>query len=561
MERTGLYYEKEREGRIWVSAPFHAVSRERDPHGKGWGLRIEWVDPDRRRHNFLIMDKILLADAGALCGDLANDGLRIAVAQKNLLLTYLNFLSTKKRGILVPNTGWHYVDDQWVFALPHGTIGNVSQPVIVHGAKKSPYSSRGTLQGWQHGVGRLAHGHRLAMFAIATALSGSILRLKSTIGSGGFNTYDKSSTGKTSLLNAAASVWGKGVEGVDGFVEPWHGTATSFESLAALRSGALIPLDELKRARSEDVASATYMFASGTGKRRGDRDAALKEYATWLASLWSTGEMTIVQKIMESGKSYPGQEVRIIDIAADQGDGLGVFNKLSDDFDPGSLADQLKEEAVTNYGVAGPAFVKSLIEYGDDKAVAFIDDMMKRFIEDADLGKMTPQVGRVANRFALTAAAGELAIEFEIVVWERNDVLNAAVHLFKDWVKNRGGSQYPAEIRDAIKRIRQMIASHGDSRFDPVEGKTERPAINRLGWSQGAGADRQWFILPETWVREFCQSANPTEVAKALEAQKMLARDPDGKHLSRAERIQGGRAQRVYVLTSAVLGGEEGDAQ
>jgi putative DNA primase/helicase len=562
MEKTGLHYVSGKQGeetREWICSPFHILRRERDPSGKGWGSRIEWVDADRRRHDYLAPDAMLFADSGVLCGELANGGLKIAVDKRALFIKYLNFLFTKKRATLVHKTGWHCIDDQWVFALPHVTIGNVSE-VTVQGAKNSPYLSAGSLQDWQTGVGRLAKGHQLVQFSLSCGCVGPMLRLKPTIGSGGFHFYGESSIGKTSLLCSAASLWGIGREKERGFIEPWHGTSTSFESIAALRSGTLIPLDEVQRARSDDLGSAVYMLAAGTGKRRGDREAALKSASTWEASILSTGEMTIVDKIRHGGqKSYAGQEVRIIDIKADQEQGVGVFNDGDLGFDPKRLADEIKEASVTNFGTAGPAFVKCLIDYGEEKTIAFIDDMRNRFAGVVDLKGATPQVERVADRFALVAAAGELAIQFEIVPWHKNDVLNAAAHLFSEWLKSRGSSNVPAEIRDAIDHIRQMIIAHGSSRFDPADERPERPVVNRLGWARGEGAERQWFILPATWKKDFCQGANAAKVADALHARGMLIRDPDGRHLAKNERIQGD-TQRVYVLTSAVLGEPEGSA-
>ena len=63
------------------------------------------------------------------------------------------------------------------------------------------------LTDWQNGIGRLTAGQRLGVLAVSTAFAGPLLHLSGQDG-GGIHIRGSSSTGKTSLARAAASVWG-----------------------------------------------------------------------------------------------------------------------------------------------------------------------------------------------------------------------------------------------------------------------------------------------------------------------------------------------------------------
>ncbi|MGZ8262067.1 MAG: hypothetical protein ACXWTU_03785 [Methylotenera sp.] len=50
------------------------------------------------------------------------------------------------------------------------------------------------------------------------------------------------------------------------------------------------------------------------------------------------------------------------------------------------------------------------------------------------------QSSRAASRFALVAAAGELATPWGITGWEQGEAIKAAEICFKAWIERRGGT-------------------------------------------------------------------------------------------------------------------------
>ena len=139
----------------------------------------------------------------------------------------------------------------------------------------------------------------------------------------GIHLFGNSSTGKTTLLKLAASVWGE-----SGLVHSWRATANGLEGVANRTSDVVLILDELGQLDSRDAATSLYMLASGVGKIRMNRNATLQDIKTWRAFMLSSGEMTVETKItqMRGAKAYTGATLRLLNVAADRGLGFGAFD-------------------------------------------------------------------------------------------------------------------------------------------------------------------------------------------------------------------------------------------
>jgi putative DNA primase/helicase len=531
-----------------IAGPFEILGRVRDPSSEGWARLLRWSDDDKRVHSHAVSDADLHGDISALCANLASRGLRITTGpDRNYFVRYLNGVEVENRVTVVPTTGWHDIGTAKVFALPDHTIGSVAgETVIVQGATTSPFGSRGTLADWQSGVGSLVAGHSRSVFAVSTALAGPLLGLLGMEG-GGFNLYGQSSRGKTTIAQAAASVWGKGDS--PGFFRPWRSTANALEAAAALHADTILILDELGAVEAKEAAMAIYSLTSGAGKGRSNREGSLRQSLKWRTMVLSTGEIRLTDKLIENRqRARVGQQVRLVDIPADAGQGFGVFDNGGATDNPKILADQIKAAAQASYGSAGPEFIRCLIADGiykyPDDIRAMIDAFRNNYApKDAD-----GQVQRVIDRFGLVAAAGEFACEFGIVPWQKGDALEGARRCFTDWFDSRGGVE-AGEVQEAIAQVRLFIEQPGDSRFQPI-GAPDRPVNNRAGWRRGDGPNREWLIPSEIWKSEVAVGLNPTLVARVLVERGMHKRASDG--FLCVERIQG-IPQRVHVVTASIL--------
>jgi putative DNA primase/helicase len=478
-------------------------------------------------------------------------GLKVATGpNRGKLLRYLNEAPVQSRVTIVARTGWHELGHAKVFVLPDETFGSAKgETVIVQGATTAPFEKSGPLVDWQSSVGSLVAGHSRGVFALSVAFAGPLLGLLGLEG-GGFHFCGQSSRGKSTLVEAAASVWGKGA--IPGFVRPWRTTANALEGAAAIHSDTLLVLDELGMIDPREAAAAAYQLAAGSGKGRSARDGSLRASLTWRTMVLSTGEVRLSDKLVEGKqKARAGQQVRLVDIPADAGAGFGVFSHAGADGDAQLLADNIKRATRSAYGTAGPEFVRLVIAHDDIDAVAvraMIESFRARFVScEAD-----GQVLRVCDRFGLVAAAGELAREFGVVPWAPGEALRAAGECFKAWLDSRGGTE-AGEVHAAISQVRLFIEQHGDARFVSLDDPS-RTVFNRAGWRRGDGEDREWLIPPETWKTEVCVGFDPTMVARALEGRRMLKRASDG--FLNVRKIEG-RPKRVYVIKPAIIS-EEG---
>jgi putative DNA primase/helicase len=533
---------------IWIASPFEILGRVRHPNGEGWARWVRWRDDDGRAHTQSISDSDLHGDVGALCANLASRGLRIVTGPSRLhLVRYLNQTSVEKRVTLVTRTGWHDIGTAKIFALPDESIGALAgETVIVQGGVTAPFEQRGTLADWQRGVGKLASGHSRAVFAVSIGFAGPLLGLLGLEG-GGFNFFGQSSRGKSTIAEAAASVWGKG--SIPGYVRSWRSTANALEAIAAIHSDALLVLDELGVVEAREAASATYQLSSGSGKGRAARDGSFRTSQTWRTMIISTGELRMSDKLVEGHqRARAGQQVRLVDIPAHATNRFGVFDHGGPDRDGKSIADALKSAARSYYGTAGPAFVRQVIADGIDKNSDDVRAMVAAFQTACAPSGADAQVLRVCDRFGIVAAAGELAREYGIVPWDEGEARDAALRCFKDWLDSRGGAE-AGETRAAVSQVRLFIEQHGDARFENLKS-SDRPVNNRAGWRRGEGTEQEWLIPGEVWKSEVAVGFDPVMVARVLAERGMLKRANDG--FQRPEKVQG-RSTRVYVITAKIL--------
>ncbi len=555
MSADGLHVEIEK-GRgkhkcseeVWICAPFEILGACRDPNGRGWGKWLRWHDADGRTHLRHVTDASLHGDPAQLCQLLADEGLRIDRKWHRYLADYLAGARAKGRVTIVSRTGWFEIGGKAVFVLPQETIGpRGAEEVILDAVANGPYEARGSLQDWQEAVGKLASGHALPVLAISAALAGPLLSLAGQEG-GGIHFYGRSSKGKTTLLQMAASVWGRG-DSSPGFVRAWRATANGLEGAAAGATDTALILDELSQVEAREAATALYSLSNGGGKVRARRDGGLKEPKSWRVIFISTGEIPTDTKLSEDRgrKARAGQMVRLLDIPAERN--FGVFDHAGPDCDAAKLAKACKLASVSAFGVAGPEFVRRIIDH--DVTGEAVRAMIAEFVFARVPAGADGQIDRAAHRLGMIAAAGELATALGLTPWREGEAHEAAAWALAQWIEQRGGTA-PAEVGQAIEQVRLFIEQYGDARFEPLDDPDVRAVPNRAGWRRGKGINREWLVPKEIWRSEICAGLDAGMVRRTLFEQGIISRGSDG--FTRVEKIQG-RTQRVTVITANIFDG------
>ena len=540
----------------WLCSRLDVLAKTRGTDGANWGRLLEWHDADGRKHVWSMPAELLAAVDGAeYRRALTSRGLDIAPgrAARDALHVYLTTAKTDVRARCVDRSGWHPTPAGSVFVLGEDVLGTPGPERIVYqGGTLAPRVTGGTLAEWQAEVAARCAGNSRLVFAVSAAFAAPLLTPAGAEG-GGVHFVGGSSTGKTTALLAAASVFGLPVAA-------WRATANGLEGVACAHNDLCLMLDELSQCDPREAGASAYLLANGTGKSRARQDGSARPARTWRLLFLSSGEVTLADKLREDGRDrrpLAGQAVRLLEVPADAGAGRGLFEDLHGAASPGAFADALRDAAAACTGTAGPAFITHLARdvEGARGAVRLVRDRFRAEYLTADADG---QVRRAADRFALIAAGGGLAASLGIVQWPPETALAAAGQCFIAWLGARGGTE-PAEVLNGIRHLRDFIAAHGESRFSPWdEGRGDgRPTLNRVGFRKGGeGPDAGWFVFPESWGEVCGPSSDPRGVAAALATRGWLITDGDGKTARRVS-LPGMGQKRAYHVATRIMGDGE----
>ena len=435
---------------------------------------------------------------------------------KSKVAALLSMVRPKERVRCVPCVGWH----KDAFVLPDVAYGAVGESIVLQSANHARlYDTGGTVEDWRKLAG-LAEGNSRLALAVSAAFAGTLLR-PAGIESGGFNFVGGSSTGKTTALRLAASVLG-GKE----HLRSWRTTDNALESIAAHHNDTTLILDELGQASARAVSEAAYMLANGQGKARSGRDGSARTSHQWCLLLLSSGEVGLSDKLAEIGqRTKAGQEVRLADIPADAGRGMGIFEELHGFPDAGALSLHIREESERCHGHAGRLFLERLTEHREEVRDR-LRELLPRFVSDICPANADGQVKRVALRLAVCAAAGSLAEDWGIVPWKPGTAFDAAEQCFSVWLRNRGGAG-ASEDAAVESTTRLFIEQHGASRFQDMDNPTTT-CINRVGFRRSIEDGRtEYLVLPEAFKAEVIAGHNSTRAVRVLSAAGWLVRDSE----------------------------------
>ena len=247
---------------VFVAAPFRVVGETRSKF-------LYWRDREGRAHERAIPRRLIHRQGNEIAEELEHAGLSCGSDARahELLKRFLGRVKVSRLLRCVTNTGWYIADNDIVFVLPGGeAFGRGAANVVLqadHAGADAAYQVSGNLAGWQSGVAALAVANdRLALF-ISAAFAGPLLGVLNEL-SGGIHLAGDSRSGKSTLMAAAASVWGRPT--ADAQIRPWRGTANGLEGAAAETSDALLILDEMGQADACEVADVVYMLTNEFGK-------------------------------------------------------------------------------------------------------------------------------------------------------------------------------------------------------------------------------------------------------------------------------------------------------
>ena len=543
---------------IRLSDEIKLIGQGTDPAGNYYRV-IEWQDSISRKRKMTV---IPMGEIGNNWSKLQSMGITILAnrRKRELLADYLQTEGAKTPYTITQQAGW--VDKQ-AYVLPNGDIiSNSKEPlrVIYTGDKSqaSAFAQSGTLEDWQAHVARYAAGNSRLCLTIGAAFAAPLVALLG-MESGGFHLFGDSRDGKSTANNAALSVWGD----PKALTIAWSGTSHGFTNIACARNDGLLVIDEIGQSTAHEASKAAYEIINGVGKVQGSKEGGNREIRRWNTILLSNGEKPLDSFFHSKGCDWnAGQDARLPSIKADADKGFGVFDTVHEFEDGGLLSDHIKQTTIQYHGAAGRAFVVALLER--QQALEDVRQEMDNFM--AALPKVNGQARTVALRFALAAAALEVATKYGITGLQEGESAPAIKQCFDAWLARRGttGKTEDREIMDNAIAFMQRFAHSRRFVIYPASTMDDAEPTDLAGYRKRNMGEHEihqdgFYILPAVFISEICKGFDKDKVCQVLHRADWLKRYSSGTATRWQHQLKG--KGRFYLLIDSLPPSEREDPQ
>ena len=213
------------------------------------------------------------------------------------------------------------------------------------------YASRhGTLPGWLDAMHALADEALMIPQAAVLAAFVPPLQRRLQIPNFILDLHGDTSTGKSTALKLAASVYGRPHD-PDSLIMQWMNTQVAIEQVAGVCGELPIFLDDAQHCPVELKRAVIYMIANGRGKGRSARAGGVVETPTWHTVALSTSE-----EPLHEASPHEGARGRILPL----GGATSPFPR-----DSAALVQGLEQAVAVNHGHAGEAYIRHLNGWTD----------------------------------------------------------------------------------------------------------------------------------------------------------------------------------------------------
>ena len=488
---------------LLLSDPIDIIGTGQDKDGAYYQI-IKFKDKITRRHKTAALPQ---AEIGTVQGwqRLQNFGLVIMSgrAKREKLADYLQKEGSPTAFTITDRAGWH--EDSYIMPSGETITATDKDPAIIYNGDTSQakaYQPNGELTDWQQNIARYAVGNSRLCLALGASFAAPLLSLLNEE-SGGFHLMGDSSDGKTTAAKAALSVWGK----PSGSLLSWSGTKIGFSNTAAARNDGLLVLDEIGQASPHVIGDTVYSVMNGINKVQGAKQGGNRALSRWKVMMFSTGEKT-PDSILKHHKGdwNAGQAARLPSIrAAAQ---YGIYDTLHGFEDGALLSEHIAQSAEKYHGTAGRLFIQQLLD-DLEQAKQQATERMAAFM--ATIPELSGQARRVAKRFAIAAAALELAAP---VTGLPVGVGMAGVKkCFDEWLEANGAGKH--EDRRIIEQAEDFIAQHAlGTRF--MEWSDKSTNKDHAGYRKQEGEKLELWVIRRVFADEIAQSFDESKVCRVL---------------------------------------------
>ncbi len=541
LDSRKLFYSHTDAGRVWlfkeytkgsgenavvvrapIASPFGVTARLRVvDDADAYGLRLSVQDMDGRARAIDLERKTLATMGGAEArGLFLEAGVRFEEDGELVAVAALKAAHPEREIRIVRHPGWHDFDGARVYVAPGGEIiglpkgqsVELSAGMVLAGA----VARAGTLHGWKTAAAAAMTAPRCPHFilGLAAGFAGVLVDLCG-MDSCGINFSGQTSAGKTTAQRLAASAWSVPDSTRPGLFQVAKTTVNGLEYLARKANGTVFALDELAHLSGKETGAVIYTLASGIGKTRMTATATAREPHRWKTFAVLSSETSLEAKIRADGGAWTGgQAVRVADVD------VSTINRLVDSATFDRINGILK-----NYGHAGPAFARALIDAGTHERASEvkegINELARRLAgSGADAARI-----RAALPLAILTMAGGMAQTYELLPAGQmlRDAIRWAWTGFQE--SSDAAALDPAE--QAISNIRTWIAERWRTSLHNLHAE-EKPTRDAVGWWD----DDAIYLTPERLVEAAGGTLKEGMISRALNKAGMLAKRKSDENLA-----------------------------
>ncbi|KXU91079.1 hypothetical protein CI15_00325 [Paraburkholderia monticola] len=552
----GLYFinvvpgkdgESDRKVPTWLCDELEVLGNGRDDAGNQYRL-LQWKRQGNGEHIQMAMQNAVIGERECWA-TMRNQGL--AVATTATARSRLSYYLQKEGGDdwyeIVSLSGWQ----QGCYVMPNGDmVGTPTKRIFYNGGtpKKATYEPAGSLQTWRDTVGHLARENPLVVAAVACSLAGPLLSLIGVRDGIGLHLHARTSSGKSTAADSAASLWGDPMS----VLHSWDGTTFGLTRTAEYANDGLLYLDEIGAGDARKIGAAIYSMLNGTSRLQGTKDGGVVASRSWRLTMVSTGEVGMAQYLAEGGQTpRGGQEIRLLDVPADSG-AYRVFDCLHGRKNGGDFAVELTKAARSNYGTAGRAFVEWLAAHKDEVMgwVAQTEAEMLAALETEHPGA-APAAQRATHKWAVLAAAAEMASNAGITGWTATEARAWVMQAWARWLAAFGTADRDNER--LLEQVDGILRAHELGRFVllPIDPSSEPTTSNILGYKRYVDGEPVFLILPAAFKDEVIKGYELRHACRVLHEAGMLDRnDKRGEFVVNAGK-PAGTVYRAYTRNVA----------
>jgi hypothetical protein len=209
----------------------------------------------------------------------------------------------------------------------------------------------------------------------------------------------------------------------------------------------------------------------------------------------------------------------------------GIIERLNGETSSKALIRKIDDGIFDHHGHAGPAFIERLAS--DRGALHDAQDLydetreeLARIYSERTGAPATTQEERILSRFALVAAAGRLAVRFEILPFCESEILRAVMSCASDHLARRGSGE--GESSSLEGKFRKFIVQNAMGSFEHLDNSLSDSAVRTPTKSFGWVQEGTIYMTRETLAEALGVDPKSTKHAKILAQSGLLLTEKDG---------------------------------